>query len=189
MPEFQKHQMQFFDHCHHLHLNVMNAIGLGLGLPNNFFVQYCNAKDHNLRLLHYPAVKKTAHLNRAGAHTDYGSITLLFQDNKGGLQVKNSNDEYVAAPPIEGTIVINAGDLLARWSNDIIKSTKHRVVAPPFDTKSDMFPPRYSVAFFCNPNWDAKIECLDGCWSAENPKKYEPLTTHDYLVSRLSATY
>jgi isopenicillin N synthase-like dioxygenase len=189
MPQFARHQMDFFERCHQLHLSVLNSIGLGLGLPHHFFQRYCDAKDHNLRLLHYPEVKKSQNLNRAGAHTDYGSITLLFQDDKGGLQVQDSTGEYVPAPPIPGTIVINAGDLLARWSNDIIRSTKHRVVAPPFNPTNGVYPARYSIAFFCNPNWDARIACLDGCWSDSQPKKYEPVVTHDYLVSRLSATY
>jgi isopenicillin N synthase-like dioxygenase len=189
MPNFQKHQMKFFERCNELHLTVMNSIGLGLGLGNNFFLKYCDAKDHNLRLLHYPSIKKSTHLNRAGAHTDYGSITLLFQDDKGGLQVKNSNDEFIDASPIEGTIVINAGDLLARWSNDIIKSTKHRVVVHLSDPYQDTYPSRYSIAFFGSPNWDSNIECLDSCWSPQNPKRYDPVNTYDYLVSRLAATH
>ena len=68
---------------------------------------------------------------RAGAHTDYGSITLLFQDMAGGLQVLSPKGTFVNATPIEDTIVVNAADLLTRWSNDTIKSTKHRVVEPP----------------------------------------------------------
>lgn len=76
---------------------------------------------------------------------DYGSITLLFQDNRGGLQVKSPTGQFIDATPIEGTIVVNAGDLLARWSNDTIKSTIHRVVEPP-QKEGETHPPRYSIA-------------------------------------------
>jgi len=82
---------------------------------------------------------------RAGEHSDYGSITLLFQDSRGGLQVKSPNGHFVDATPIEGTVVVNAGDLLARWANDSIKSTIHRVVEPPHG-EGDFYPPRYSIA-------------------------------------------
>jgi isopenicillin N synthase-like dioxygenase len=81
--------------------------------------------------------------------TNAGSITLLFQDMAGGLQVLSPNGNFVDATPIEDTIVVNAADLLARWSNDTIKSTKHRVVEPP--TKAEVHPARYSIAYFCNP--------------------------------------
>lgn len=97
------------------------------------------------------------------------------------------------AKPIEGTIVVNAGDLLARWSNDAIKSTKHRVVQPPpklEEEGKDTYDSRYSVAYFCNPNFDKWIEALPGTWEGEKGgKKYEGINSGDYLVQRLAATY
>ena len=162
-----------------------------------------------MRLLHYPEVPKSAFDNkdqaRAGSHTgthfylklksaDYGTITLLFQDNRGGLEVLSPKGEYIPATPIPGTIVVNAGDLLQRWSNDVIRSTEHRVVSPRTNPEHmhDRYPSRYSIAYFCNPNWDATIECLDGCYgdaAGGTEKKYAPVNTHEYLVSRLKATY
>ena len=124
--------------------------------------------------------------------TDYGTMTLLFQDDKGGLEVLSPKGQYVPATPIPGTIVVNAADLLQRWSNDVIKSTEHRVVAPPSPPIDDMYPARYSIAYFCNPNWDATISCLEGCYGDAvdgREKRYEPINTHQYLVSRLAATY
>lgn len=171
----------------------MESIALGMGLPSRYFDRFCNAKENNLRLLHYPEVEAKIldhpEQTRAGVHTDYGTITLLFQDSVGGLQVKNAEGDFVQASPIEGTIVVNAGDLLMRWANDIIKSTLHRVVSPPYDPIQGKYPTRYSIAYFCNPNFDAVIECIDGTWSEENPKKYPPINSHDYLTQRLSATY
>jgi isopenicillin N synthase-like dioxygenase len=194
MPKFRETMLDFYENAHVLHLEILRSLAIGLRIPETFFDQYCNAKEHNLRLLRYPSCPKTVldreGQERAGSHTDYGSITLLFQDDKGGLQVLNNNGVYVNAKPIEGTIVVNAGDLLARWSNNIIRSTEHRVVSPPFTNPSDPdYPERYSIAYFCNPNPDAMIECLPGCWDESNPKKYEPIQCFEYLVSRLSATY
>jgi isopenicillin N synthase-like dioxygenase len=116
-----------------------------------------------------------------------GSITLLFQDSRGGLQVESPNGKFVDATPIADAIVVNAGDLLARWSNDAIKSTKHRVVEPP--VKADKYPPRYSVAYFCNPNFDRMIDAIPGTVSSEFPKKYEAINSGEYLIRRLTDTY
>ena len=88
--------------------------------------------------------------------------------------------------------MINAGDLLARWSNDVLRSTLHRVVAPPAQKVSEtegITPKRQSIAFFCNPNQGAKIECLPNCWNDAVARKYEPVTTEEYIVGRLKATY
>ncbi len=93
---------------------------------------------------------------------EIGSITLLFQDDRGGLQVLSPSGTFVDATPISDTIVVNAGDLMARWSNDTIKSTKHRVVEPPVDGGGEMHPARYSVAYFCNPNEEKIIEAIPG---------------------------
>lgn len=192
---------QFFLSLKNLHINVMRSIALGMGLDEQFFDPYTDGGDNTLRLLHYPAVKKSVFKNnpgqvRAGEHSDYGSITLLFQDDTGGLEVKSPKNTWVRATPIPGTIVVNAGDLLSRWSNDQIKSTKHRVIQPP--SKEDdmhdagdenaMFPPRYSIAYFCNPNFDKHIEALPGTFEKEG-KKYEGINSGDYLVQRLAATY
>jgi isopenicillin N synthase-like dioxygenase len=192
-PEFRKYMMEFYNNCHHLNVQVMNAIGIGLGLKSGFFDKFIDAKENNLRLLHYPKVEskvlENPNQSRIGAHTDYGTVTLLFQDSVGGLQVKNTNGVFVPAPPIPGTIVVNAGDLLARWSNDKIKSTEHRVVSPPYSPVEGFYPARYSIAYFCNPNFDATIECLQGTFDESVPCKYDPINSHEYLTMRLKETY
>ena len=81
------------------------------------------------------------------------------------------NGNFIDATPIEDTIVVNAGDLLARWANDTIKSTKHRVVEPP--TQADVHPTRYSIAYFCNPNFDRFIDAIPGTYDEVKGKKYE----------------
>jgi isopenicillin N synthase-like dioxygenase len=99
--------------------------------------------------------------------------------------------------PFPDTVVINAGDLLARWSNDTIKSTRHRVIEPPKapgteEDDTDMYPERYSVAYFCNPNMDKSIEAIPGTYGEGeglSKAKYPRITSGEYLVQRLSATY
>jgi isopenicillin N synthase-like dioxygenase len=196
--DFKRVMQDFFAMGKELHMKVMRAIALGMGLPETFFDDFTNSGDNNLRLLHYPPVSKEIFNKnpgqvRAGEHSDYGSVTLLFQDSRGGLQVRSPKDTFVDATPIPDTIVINAGDLLARWSNDIIKSTRHRVIEPPhpsMDDGTDTYPARYSVAYFCNPNMDRLIEALPGTYGeGVGEKKYEGINSGEYLVQRLTATY
>lgn len=200
--EFTKFMKNFFLTCKDLHVNVMRAIAMGMDLEEDFFDGYTDGGDNNLRLLHYPAVKKSIFKEnpnqvRAGEHSDYGSITLLFQDNIGGLEVKSPKGTWVRATPIPDTVVINAGDLLSRWSNDIIKSTNHRVIQPPpkagemddADDPDATFSARYSIAYFCNPNFDKLIEALPGTFESEAAKKYRAINSGDYIEMRLTATY
>jgi len=192
--EFKATMKSFFETCKLLHLDVMRSIAIGMGLEEGFFEKYCDAGDNNLRLLHYPATPVTTFTRnkeqvRAGRHTDYGTLTLLFQDNRGGLQVRSPEGTFVHATPIPGTIVVNAGDLLTRWSNDRIHSTEHQVVEPPTAPNSEEYPARYSCAYFCNPNSEAFIEALPGTYDNEEDKKYDGILTRDYLVGRLTSTY
>jgi len=196
--KFKEVMLDFFAQCKELHVEVMRAIAVGMGLPESYFDGYTDVGDNTLRLLHYPGVKKSIFKEnkmqvRAGEHTDYGSITLLFQDDRGGLQVKSPKGTFVDATPIPGTVVVNAGDLLARWSNDTIKSTLHRVVEPPVkdaDVEGDEYPARYSIAYFCNPNFRSQIEAIEGTYGGQRgERKYEGINSGEYLVQRLAATY
>ncbi|MCJ1309002.1 hypothetical protein MMC25_002657 [Agyrium rufum] len=224
--EFETVMKNFFTELKETHRLVMSAIALGMGFQESFFDPYVERGDNTLRLLHYPPVRKSVfEANkgqvRAGEHTDYGSITLLFQDARGGLQVRDpeGGNRWVDVEPIEGACVVNAGDLLARWSNDLIRSTEHRVVEPPARIRVSSpssndgdagvngngtrngesgvkgedvreYPARYSIAYFCNPDFDKFIDVLPGTWEGEKGgKKYEGVNSGQYLVQRLSATY
>lgn len=192
---FKEFMIDFFTQCKELHIEVMRAIAVGMGIDEGYFDEFTDGGDNTLRLLHYPSVAKSVFAAnnmqvRAGEHTDYGSITLLFQDDCGGLQVKSPDGTFVDATPIPGTVVVNAGDLLARWSNDTIKSTMHRVVEPLAPTEGDVHPARYSIAYFCNPNYEKTIEAIPGTFGGEKGvKKYEDVNSGKYLVQRLAATY
>ncbi|KAL0260715.1 hypothetical protein SLS55_004405 [Diplodia seriata] len=142
--------------------------------------------------------------SRIGAHSDFGSLTILFQDAVGGLEVEDPHRPGVfrPAPPVEGTLLVNVGDLLERWSNGRWRSTVHRVGAPPVERLreagavvgsgggQEMCKARYSIPFFSAPNDDAVIEALPGCWDERtNPKKYEPVTAEQYVTMRMEALY
>ncbi|KAI0254767.1 Clavaminate synthase-like protein [Lactifluus subvellereus] len=192
---FRQTTLSFFQTCHEFHTIVMRSIAVGLNLDEMFFEDKINEQYHNLRLLSYPPIKTSLLKEgraRLGAHSDYGTLTLVFQDNAGGLEVENPHTKHFQpAKPIPGTIVVNSGDLLARWSNDILRSTFHRVVAPPTEiTNADgMTRARQSIAFFCNPNGGARISCLPNCHWPGNEAKYAPVTTEEYIVRRLSEEY
>jgi isopenicillin N synthase-like dioxygenase len=185
---FRETVLTFFDECCAAADRILQAFAIALQLPQDFFLDSHSDRCNTLRLLHYPPVTAAPKPDqiRAGEHTDYGSITLLFQDDVGGLEVQTLNGKWIAAPCISGAVIVNTGDLMQRWTNHVFCSTRHRVGVPadPRLRKS-----RYSVAFFCHPNDEATIACLPTCQSAEQPALYPPISAGDYLLSRLQATY
>ncbi len=188
-PEFKHQITDFVNQCTQVADLVLKAFAISLKQPADFFVEAHDKCQHTFRLLHYPAMptgfKPEDSQNRAGAHTDYGSITLLFQDSVGGLEVKSRNGGWVKATPIPGTIIINTGDLMQQWTNDVFLSNPHRVRQPEDSLHKD----RYSIAYFCSPNNEKVIRCIDTCQSETQPAKYPPVTTSEYMISRLNRTY
>ncbi len=186
--DFRIGTQAFFDTCATAADQIFRAFALALGMPETFFVHKHATHNYTLRLLHYPPLEtlpKPGQI-RAGAHSDYGTLTLLFQDDVGGLEVLSHQGEWIAAPAIPGTVLINTGDLTERWSNGVFRSTKHRVGLPQGDKTGRH---RYSIAFFCQPDADAEIVCLPTCQNADNPPKYPPITSGEHLMQRLQATY
>lgn len=185
---FRQAVTDFFEQCAVGAERVFRAFAIALSMPPNYLAERHQTHGYTLRLLHYPplgAQPKPGQI-RAGAHSDYGTLTLLFQDDVGGLEVLSTQGEWIAAPAVPGAVLINTGDLTQRWSNDAFRSTKHRVSLPEGD-KIERH--RYSIAFFCQPDAEAEITCLPTCQSEDNPPKYSPITSGDYLLSRLQATY
>ena len=157
---------------------VMVAFAAALKLPEDFFAPFIDQPISALRALNYPATGAVALENqqRAGAHTDYGSLTILLpQPGSRGLQVQSRAGEWVDVPAPEGAFVINIGDLMARWTADKWVSTLHRVVVRPHQ------PARKSLAFFHQPNWDAEIVPLDGS------EAYEPVRSGPYLMGKFKS--
>jgi len=195
LPGFRDVCLDFYWTCREAELNVLRALALGLNLPEDFLIKHHSAADNQLRLLHYPSVPveqlEREEVIRIGAHSDFGTVTLLLQDEVGGLEIEDPNKpgSFTIASPVQGALIVNAGDTLARWSNDTIKSTIHRVRAPPNSAKGGMTPERYSIPYFCSADFPATIDCLPGTYSAERPKKYEPITVSQYILHRLAQSY
>ncbi|RQW62564.1 isopenicillin N synthase family dioxygenase [Vibrio viridaestus] len=163
-------------------LRILKAMALALGEEENFFSKSFSLPISVLRMLHYPS--QTLASNGAGAHTDYGCITLLYQEESGGLQVLNKQDQWIEAPPVEGAFVVNIGDLMQRWTNDIYRSTKHRVMSPTSGKT------RFSMPFFVEPNFDTPITTLDSCLKEKGGKvEYPLITAGDWILSRFEDTY
>lgn len=179
-----------FDQCTELSKRIFDVISAGLNLEDKKFIQNCHqliGKSGNrttLRSLFYPALphdfEPPKGQLRCGEHSDYGSLTLLFQDQVGGLEVRNTDDEFIPATPISGTAVVNIGDLMQRWTADRLKATKHRVMLPRNETQCGI---RQSIAYFLQPDDDVIIECLD------KSNKYPPISSLDYLNQCFSPTY
>ena len=187
---FRKDMLEYFEIFDTLHLKILRLLAIGLKMDNtNFFVDKCNAQHCNLRLLHYPQLERDSTsdklLERGALHTDFGTITLLVQDQSGGLRVHRRDGSWTLVKPMKGTIVVNVGDMLQRWTNDVLRATPHQVVESP-DNHSDTIPERFSIAFFCNANKDVLLEPV-ACLSKE-PPKYPPVNAMEYLTMRLSAT-
>jgi len=166
--------------CERLH----RAFALDLGLAPDFFDQHIDQPLATLRLLHYPPHPGDFDGKQYGAapHTDYGNLTTLLQDDRGGLQVQARDGGWIDALPIPGTLLCNIGDCLMRWSNDIYVSTPHRVV-----NRSGR--DRYSVAFFHDPNYDADIACLPSCTGPDRPARYPSITGGAYLIAKLQEAF
>ncbi|KAK9947808.1 hypothetical protein M0R45_003411 [Rubus argutus] len=168
---------------------VARLIALALDLDVHFFdtQEMLGEAIATLRLLHYDGqISDPANgIFGAGAHSDFGLITLLATDEVIGLQICKDKDakpqvwEYVS--PKKGAFIVNLGDMLERWSNCIFKSTLHRVVGNGQD--------RYSIAYFVEPSHDCLVECLPTCKSEENPPKFPPILCHTYLSQRYHDTH
>ena len=180
----------YFQRMEHLSAELLSVFALVLALPADFFADKIDRSSSFLRVINYPppvAEPQPGQL-RAGAHTDYGTLTILRSENvQGGLQVRNRAGEWLDVRVPEGALVINLGDMLMRWTNDRWRSTLHRVVNPPAGawTRSR----RQSLAFFHNPNPDALIECLPGCCGPDDPPKYPPIRAGDFILEKSRRAY
>jgi len=165
--------------------SLMRIFALALGLPEGFFDAKIDKHISRLRVRNYPAqdIAPAPGQIRAGAHSDYGSLTLLATEDKpGGLQVCNAAGKWVDVPIVDDCLIVNIGDLLARWTNDTWVSTLHRVVNPPAGAGAESR--RQSLVFFHNPNYDALIESL----VPDTPAKYPRTTSGEHLRQLFTAT-
>jgi isopenicillin N synthase-like dioxygenase len=168
--------------------SLMRLFALALGLDEGWFDDKIDKHVTNLVASNYPDQPEELRGGqlRAGAHTDYGSLTILkTEDKPGGLEVLGANWAWRMVPVIPNTFIINIGDLMARWTNDRWVSTMHRVVNPPRDLSIGSR--RQSLIFFHQPNYDAVIECLPSCRG--EGKKYPPITSGAHLLTKIRKTH
>jgi isopenicillin N synthase-like dioxygenase len=165
---------------------LMRIFALGLGMAEDYFDDKVNHHISNFSVLHYPA-QAGAPLPgqlRAGAHTDYGSLTIVKPDNApGGLQVLGKDGAWQDVPFVADAFVVNLGDLMAEWTNDRWVSTLHRVVNPPVAARDSS---RLSMAFFHQPNYDAVISCLPTCTDAGAPPRYSAITSGEHVWMKIN---
>jgi isopenicillin N synthase-like dioxygenase len=163
---------------------MLPILSRALDLPAHWFDQYFRDEAHiNLRFLHYPPQESEDDEQFGqGPHTDNSFITMLAREDVPGLAVRLPSGDWLAPPVIEGTFLVNLGNMMKRWSNDRFLSTPHGVLN---DTGQD----RYSIAFFYSPNVDSTIACAPSCVSPENPARYEPAVYRDLVLQFYNANY
>ena len=183
VPAFQPAFERYFTEiakCGHI---LLRAVALSLGAKETFFIRKYDKPLQRTQAVYYPPhpVGNKPDLFGVAPHTDYGCITLLWQDDVGGLEVRDRSGNWVSAPPIPGTLVINIGDLLHRWSNDRYFSNQHRVI-----NRSGR--ERLSIATFFDPDFDASVDPLDLGLPAGDLPHAPPVSAGDYIMGRISAS-
>lgn len=171
---------------------VLEGIALSLGLEANYFNErYTKNPLQLFRIFHYPKVENPEGLWGVGEHTDYGLLTILKQDNSGGLQVK-SQSQWIEAPPVDNSFVCNIGDMLDRMTGGLYKSTLHRVKC---QTKGN----RLSYPFFFDPSFNAEVKAIENCGSSltdDKDERWDKSSVHafsgtygDYLMKKVSKVF
>jgi isopenicillin N synthase-like dioxygenase len=181
-PERKPLWIEYFSTLNRLGAAIMRIFATALGLPEHFFDDKIEPPQAFMRVINYPDQPDDPLPGqlRAGAHSDYGTLTILRSENvAGGLQVRDRDGDWVDVVTVPDSFVINIGDMMQYWTNDRWVSTIHRVVNPPRD--KNLGSRRQSIVFFHSPNENALISCLEGCSSAENPPKYPPILAGEHL--------
>jgi isopenicillin N synthase-like dioxygenase len=180
LPGFREPMLAYYDAMLDTAQHVMQLLAVSLDLPPTYFADAFRYASPTMRIHRYPPQPANALFNQlgAGAHTDWGVVTILAQDANGGLEVQNADGDWLRATPIPGTFVVNLGDMMARWSNDLYHSTMHRVLNNA-STRD-----RYSIAFFNNAHYATRVECLPTCLADGATPLYEPCTAGEYLHHR-----
>ena len=181
MPAMRATLNEYFVAANECGRVLFRGFAAALGLELDHFTRQFDRPISRGSLIFYPPQPPDLGEEQFGVapHTDYGCLTLLYQDPIGGLQVQGRDGEWVVAHPIEGTLVVNIGDCMARWTNDLFKSTPHRVINRSGRT-------RLSIGIFADPNYETMVVPI--CRNGEAPR-YEPVSCGDYIVSRYDAAF
>ncbi len=184
LPAFQPAVYGYYLRVLDLGHVMFRAFALALGIDEDFFEDKIDKPMGQLRLIHYPPQEGTVTAERIGigAHTDYECFTILWQDDTGGLQVGNRDGDWVEAPPIADSFIINIGDMMMRWSNNQFVSTPHRVI-------NSGRRQRYSMPFFFGANYDTVVAPLAECCGPNNPPRYPPTRSGEWSVNMITDAY
>jgi isopenicillin N synthase-like dioxygenase len=184
MPEFSDRIYHTYQCFLGLSESIFSLFAIGLDLPADYFKPLIQKPASVMNVNYYPAtdVEKHGEASGIGAHSDYEAFAMLWQDGVGGLQIESLQGEWEAVAPLENALVINIGDLMSHWTNDRFRATRHRVIS--LSGKE-----RVSFACFGNTNYHAMIECIPSCCDANNPARYPPVKSGDYLMGAIKRTY
>lgn len=179
MPVFRETMTAYLDTLRGLARQLMGGIALSLDLKKDYFEPMMKDPVSIHRLLHYPPQTGRIKVDKIGigAHTDYGCMTILAQDDVGGLQVLNRDSAWVEVPPIDGTFVINIGDMMQRLTNDLYLANYHRAINTGGRD-------RYSMPLFFDVDYETVFEPLPNCVSTDNPARYEPIVCGEHKFRR-----
>jgi isopenicillin N synthase-like dioxygenase len=183
-PEFRRALSDYYAALGACGADLLGCVALSLGLDQGFFAEKYRKRLQRTQIIYYPPQPPAADADQFGLapHTDFGCITLLWQDDNGGLEVlERTSQRWMPAPPIPGTLVINVADLLARWTNDRYASTPHRVI-----NRSGR--ERFSIATFYDPDFKAVVDPRDLSVPASECR-YEPTTAGAHILGRIERSF
>ncbi len=189
-PDFQAHITDYYRAMEKLGQTLMAIFAIALDLPETYFNDKIDKHFSIFAAHHYPvpAMPPRPGQLRTGAHTDFGSLTIIAcTDAPGGLQVRMPDGEWCDVQPGAGELIVNLGDMMARWTNDRWRSTLHRVMNPPAEHAATSR--RLSLGYFMHPNYDAQIECLPGCCRPDERPLYAPTTAGRHIRDKIEASY
>lgn len=200
MPGFRAFLENFYDVCQRTHLQLLSALERGLRLRglDVELVSRCDQNVSELRLNYYPQIDiknlRSGKTNRISEHTDFGTMTLLFQDSVGGLEVEDQTNmgSYIPVSAASSTeMLVNVGDSLQRLSNDMLTSVSHRVTIPEClqDTHEGLVAERYSIAYFAKVGREQSLRPLTPFVDEEHPRRYEDITAYKWNQLKLAKIY
>lgn len=184
LPGFREALLDYYTGCLAVGMKILEGFALYLGQDEAFFTRHFHKPVADMVINHYFGLTEAVSVGgcetASGAHTDHGIVTILWQDDSGGLEVMGADGEWLAAPPVPGSFVINVGELMKRWTNGRFKATVHRVIH-----RKDAA--RFSMPLFCNPDFRTLVDPRQ-LGVADDKAEYGPVLSGEFLVSRFQAT-
>lgn len=189
-PEFAEILRTLYAAFDRTAMELLRYVALALDIDEGYFNDKFDRHFNIMGCHYYPplAVPGKPGQQRAGAHTDFGAITLLaVNDAPGGLEIQRSNGQWLPVRPRPGQLIVNLGDMMARWTNDKWVSTVHRVVTPPAGSGGSA--PRQSIAYFLHPSYDAEISCIPSCHAEDGTAGYPPILAGHHIAEKIAKSH